>query len=336
VKKKSGDTEIWLQEIKSEIESLRSSIGKITLNTAYIGGGTPTVIDEDGWREIAEIFKENFNLVPDVEFSVEANPETLRDFHIRIWKSMGVTRVSLGVQSLNDNELIFLGRGHTALNAIAAIRKLKKHFELSADLIFGISGQSIRDWEFSIRTILCEGIKHISAYQLTIEPNTHFAGNCPVLPDGYKFYRLAQWLLPKKGLKQYEIASFAQNGHECRHNLSYWYQKNVIAVGTASSGYLNGLRYTHVPIPESYKTERIVTEGLDRDSSGIEAAILALRTSWGINKTAFIEKYGSELLGRIIFELNMIPKDCVNFSDDDITLTRRVMRVANEIWSRLL
>jgi oxygen-independent coproporphyrinogen-3 oxidase len=118
--------------------------------------------------------------------------------------------------------------------------------------------------------------------------------------------------------------------------LSYWYQKNVIAVGTASSGYINGLRYTHVPIPESYKTEKIVTERLDRDSSGIEAAILALRTSWGINKTAFIEKYGSELLGRIIFELNMIPKDCVNFSDDDITLTRRGMRVANEIWSRLL
>ena len=118
VTKKPGDIEIWLDDIKEQVKFLCSSVGKITLDTAYIGGGTPTVIDEAGWSEIAEILGENFIFTPDMEFSVEANPETLSDFHIRIWKSMGVTRISLGVQSLNDNELVFLGRNHSAKDAI--------------------------------------------------------------------------------------------------------------------------------------------------------------------------------------------------------------------------
>jgi oxygen-independent coproporphyrinogen-3 oxidase len=271
-----------------------------------------------------------------MEFTVEANPETLSDFHVSLWKSMGVTRVSLGVQSLLDNELGFLGRRHTARDAIAAIRKLQNCFELSADLIFGLSGQSLRDFDYSIRALLDEGLKHISLYQLTIEPKTRFAESRPDLPDGYKFYRYAQWLLPKNGLKQYEIASFAEDGHECRHNLSYWYQKNVLALGTASSGYINGLRYTRVPIQGSFRTGKIEAETLDSESAGIEAAILALRTSWGINKSAFAGKYGEALLNRITAELNKIPEVCLNISDDSISLTSRGMRVANEIWSRLL
>ena len=331
-----GDIEIWLNDLNEQIKYLRSAIGKIALDTVYIGGGTPTVIDEDGWNEIERIFKDNFCFVPDIEFSVEANPETLKDFHIRIWKSIGVTRVSLGVQSLNDSELIFLGRGHTSGDAVAAIRKLKKDFGVSADLIFGASGQSLRSWNSSIRALLDEGLKHMSLYQLTIEPETQLAKYCPILPDGYKFYRFAQWLLPKKGLRQYEISSFAKIGHECRHNLSYWYQKNVIALGAASSGYINGLRYTHVPCPASFKTERIETEMLGSESSGLEAAILALRTVWGIDKKSFAEKYGEELLGRIINELNKIPGRYLNFTGNSISLTSRGMRVANEIWSRLL
>ena len=295
VKKKPGDVKIWLKEIKEQIGLLHSSAGRILINTVYIGGGTPTVLEEAEWREIDGILKENFNFAPDMEFSVEANPETLSDFHIKIWKSMGVTRVSLGVQSLNDSELVFLGRGHTANDAIATVRRLKKHFDVSADLIFGLEGQTLRNWDSSIRVLLGEGLKHLSLYQLTIEPKTRFAESRPVLPDGYKFYRFAQWLLPKKGLKQYEIASFTKEGHECRHNLSYWFQKNVIAVGAASCGYINGLRYTHVPVPGSYITEKIETEKLDSEASGIEAAILSLRTSWGINKKFESRHFSSSL-----------------------------------------
>jgi len=336
VEKKPGSIKIWMKDIKEQINFLRSSIGKIILNTVYIGGGTPTVIGEAEWNEIAEILKENFNFVSGIEFSVEANPETLSDFHVRIWKSMGVTRVSLGVQSLNDDELIFLGRNHTASDAVAAVRKLKRHFEVNADLIFGLKGQTLRSWNSSIRALLKEGLKHLSLYQLTIEPGTRLAENSPDLPDGYRFYRFAQWLLPKKGLRQYEIASFAESGHECRHNLAYWHQKNVIAVGTASSGYINGIRYTHVPVPGSLKTKMIETERLDKESSGIEAAILALRTSCGINVKIYAEKYGVKLLDKIIFELNKIPGGCLNYTEDNISLTSRGMRVANEIWSRLL
>ena len=331
-----GDIEIWLQDLNEQINYLRSSIGKILLNTVYIGGGTPTIIDEVGWNEIERIFKDNFCFIPDIEFSVEANPETLKDFHIKIWKSIGVTRVSLGVQSLNDSELILLGRGHTSSEAINAIRKLKNDFEVSADLIFGVSGQSLRSWNYSIRALLDEGLKHMSLYQLTIEPETQLAKWRLDLPDGYKFYRFAQWLLPKKGLRQYEISSFANVGHECQHNLSYWYQRNVIALGAASSGYINGLRYTHVPSPGSYKTEKIETEKLDSESSGVEAAILALRTIWGIDKKSFAEKYGEKLLNRIINELNKIPEIYLNFTGNSINLTSRGMRVANEIWLRLL
>lgn len=332
---KSGEIGAWfsgVEEGASKLENL--GVGwRPSLKTVYIGGGTPTILGLQEWQRVIKILKSRFDMSSCQEFSVEANPESLKDFHINIWKQSGVTRVSLGVQSLIDDELKFLGRAHDAATAVKAIKRLAGQFALSADLIFGTKGQTLRSWDFSLRSLLSEGVKHISTYQLTVEDGTTFGKSPPVLPDGYPFYRYAQWLLPREGLRQYEIASFAAPGRECRHNLSYWRQDDVIALGPSAWGYLNGVRYKN---SDGFDAVPEVVETLSDEERGIEGAILALRTWDGLDVADFEHKFGKELLERIKAKLKDVPEDCVVFSPVKIRLTTRGMRVANRIWQELI
>jgi oxygen-independent coproporphyrinogen-3 oxidase len=286
------------------------------------------------------------------EATVEANPCSLTDGHLALWRGSFVTRVSLGVQSLRDEELSWLGRRHDAKAALGALdRALSYGFDVSADLIFGLPisdfpFQTLRTWHDSLRRVLASGVAHVSAYQLTLSPDTPLGQIAPSLPDGYSFYRFAQWYLPRKGLEQYEIASFARSGRECRHNLAYWRQGNVLALGPAAWGYLDrgkdGFRYRNVPTLEEY--ERAAASGarvagaerLEGRAQGMEAAILALRTRQGIDTAAFAARFGEELTGAVVGVLREIPPRLVCFDNGRVRLTPAGMRVGNAIWTELL
>ena len=331
------------KEMKRYVDLLSAGL---QVDTIYIGGGTPSMLPSYAWEKLLSLLNETFDLSQIREATVEANPSSLTEELLSIWHSSFFTRVSLGVQSFNDCELKTLGRTHNAKSAISVLKLLRYWgFDCSADLIFGIPWQTLRSWHNSLSEALASGVSHISTYQLTLEPDTPMGRYSPALPDGYPFYRFAQWYLPLKGFPQYEISSFAIPVHESLHNITYWRQGNVIALGPAAWGYIDGLRYSNPSTLEEYLNSAelgfpdLMKQGelLTSEDSGIEAAILALRTKWGITKSSFAAAWGEELLNLIINTLSeRIPQSDVIFQDDSIALTPKGMRVGNAIWTELL
>ncbi|MDR3231273.1 MAG: radical SAM family heme chaperone HemW [Synergistaceae bacterium] len=342
--------EAWLTGVSREAGYIgRIWGGRPPLRTVFVGGGTPTVLPPSAWRRLLRLLENAFDLSEIQEATVEANPCSLTEEHLTLWRDSFVTRVSLGVQSLQDDELLWMGRRHDARTALRAIeRTLACGFDTSADLIFGVASQTLRGWHDTLRRVVASGVGHISTYQLTLEAHTPLAEKLDreksELPEGYSFYRFAQWYLPRRGLAQYEIASFARPGGECRHNLAYWRRENVLALGPAAWGYLrdDGFRYHNVFTPEEYAslTETGLpiagAERFEGRAAGAEAAILALRTKWGIDAAEFTNRFGRGLWEEIRAILEGIPRRLVRIDDDGARLTPGGMRVGNAIWVELL
>ncbi len=258
----------------------------------------------------------------------------------------GVTRVSLGVQSFNDAELLWLERPHNGRRGEETLALIRNEgLSASADLIFGLAGQTLRSWKYSLDRALLLGAEHLSLYQLTLEKGSRWFSRPPEgRPDGYPFYRFAQWILPRKGLKQYEIASFSLPGQKCRHNRSYWTNRPVLALGAGAWGYWEGKRYRNEYTLKGYELavkERgsSFREWLDltEDEAAREAAVLYLRTAEGISYDEFASLYGGKMLGELLAVLkNQVPGDCLAWRRDSVALTPRGMRVGNSIWSLLI
>ena len=317
----------------------------IRLDTLYIGGGTPTLLDGRQWSRLFEILEEYFVLDAAREMSVEANPGSLLPEHLEVWRDNGVTRVSVGVQSVHDDELAWLARLHNGDEAVRALEcVVEKGFRCSADLLFGLAGQTLRSFAESLRRVLEIGVEHVSTYHLTLEPGTPWGNVAPSgMPEGYPFYRFAQWFLPAKGLSHYEIASFCRPGAECVHNMTYWNEDDVLALGASASGHLSGLRYTNVTGAPEYilrmkqgKSPVDTSEILSPGEKAREAAILLLRTRQGILYPEFRSRYGSELLGEILTVLDSFRPDFFVRRDDSVALSPRGMRIANRIWEEIL
>ena len=339
-----GLTDEWLRALSREAGYLKAIWGgRVPLRTLYIGGGTPSVLDLVSWRRLFHILEGAFDLSGLLEATVEANPCSLAQGHLELWRESFLTRISMGVQSLQNDELKWLGRLHDAETAKRAIGKAQDFgFNVSADLIFGHPLQTLRSWHDSLRQLLFLGLEHISTYQLTLEPDTPLGNKNPTLPEGYPFYRFAQGYLSHKGMEQYEIASFAFPGKECRHNLAYWRQENVLALGPAAWGYLDGFRYGNTPSLEEYilltrsQPPIVEAERLNGGARGIEAAILALRMKEGMDEASFSARFGQKLCGKILCALKEMPSRLVRFEEGRVHLSPAGMRVGNAIWTELL
>ena len=337
---------MWLDALEAEAAVWRARFGgRVHLRTLYVGGGTPSLLPEAAWRRLLSIITDLADLSCLAEATVEANPSSLSRELLSLWRDGGVTRVSLGVQSLNDDELRSLGRLHNAAGALRAMELvLKAGFSLSADLIFGLPGQTLGAWDASLRGVLAAGVGHLSCYQLTLEPDTTMGRRAPGLPDGYPLYRYTQWFLPKKDFLQYEISSFAPQGAECRHNLAYWRQEDVLALGPAAWGYLGGLRYANPGTLEEYFAasrrgfQGVLEAGerLSRRGRAVEAAILLLRTRWGIDRADFVRRWGQGISSEVRDVLKKIPPHLVRMDAETAALTPEGMRVGNSIWAELM
>ena len=340
-----GEKDLWLEMVERELHWWEARLGRPSLATCYIGGGTPTVLSGPEWARLAEMLESHFTFDADAEVTVEANPNSLSADHLLFWREWRTTRVSIGVQSFDDAELAQLGRLHTAARACEAISaSLASGFSVNADFMFGLPGQTFRNWARTLSQAAASGIAHISLYQLTIEPGTEW-GSMPEdeLSDGYLPYRWAQWYLPLKGFGQYEIANFAKYGHESRHNINYWKEGDYLGIGPGASGHIKGWRYKNISGLSRYsgslkKGASAIASGerLKGSRRASEAAVLALRMKQGIEMEAFAQKYGSDEESRIIKLLEAFPEDLYSVSGNRISLTPKGMRVANRIWSELV
>ena len=326
----------YLDALEAEAQRLESSL---RLKTLYIGGGTPSVLSLSQWQKLMNIINAHFDTSALIEATTEANPNSLTSEHVSFWKDNNISRVSLGVQSMNDYELAVLGRIHNSRQALRAMELVSDSgMNLSCDLIFAIPGQTLRTWDNSLRTVM-NYASHISAYQLTLEPDTPLyreLGNVDLNTQGYMFYRYAQYMLPRKSFIQYEISSFAEENHECIHNLSYWNHDNVIALGPSAVGYIDGIRYSNPRTLNEYFTaamknfpdEAFSREELSPHELATELAVLSLRTRYGIKR--------EDLLPEIERVLDSMPDDLFIKTPERISLSRRGMRLGNSIWCELI
>ncbi|MBQ9403759.1 MAG: radical SAM family heme chaperone HemW [Synergistaceae bacterium] len=328
----------WLDAL--DIEAARYyRDSKIALRTLYVGGGTPSVLSLTQWQKLIHIITKYFSLDELQEATSEANPNSLTHDLIKFLEANYFTRLSLGVQSLNDSELRTLGRLHDsrlALNAMELVRASR--LTLSCDLIFAIPGQTLRTWADSLKKII-EFAEHVSTYQLTLEPETPLASkydNEDLNESGYKFYRYAQYYLPLKNFTQYEISNFAPEKKECLHNLAYWSHDEVIALGPSAVSYINNERIKNPSSLQEYfylaknnfPDELLPHERLTPHERAIELAILNLRTKWGINRR--------ELLPEVERVISQLPEDLFIITPERIALSKRGMRLGNSIWSEII
>ncbi len=236
------------------------------LDTLYIGGGTPSLLGIQQWRRLLRALRHTTMPHPPAEWSVEANPASLNQPLLDLWAENGITRVSLGIQSLNDSVLQQCGRPHNAQQAITALKMVMQQncFSCGADLIAGLPGESLASWHATLQTIAAIRPQHISVYGLAIEPGTglerqYLCGKAVAVSDSNMLRRLsiARTTLRKAGYEHYEISNFALPGHACRHNLNCWQGGDYAGFGPGASG-RNGLqRYTNLPDLNSY-TQRLL------------------------------------------------------------------------------
>lgn len=297
------------------LEEEMEEYGGERADTLFIGGGTPTVLPRDCIERLLDACFKNFRIASGYELTVEANPGTLDLDKTKALISGGVNRISVGVQSFNDEELRKIGRIHNSKTAYNTICQLKENgFDnINIDLMTALPGQTKESLAHTLETVISLPATHISAYSLIIEDGTplekeYSRGNI-TLPDedeDREMYAMTVKRLKEGGFSQYEISNFAKEGFECRHNKKYWQCGEYIGLGAAAHSYMDGRRYYNTSVLQEYisgkKHSSDVTVLTEHDKIG-EFMIMGLRMNEGISETEFLKRfkrtvdsvYGAEL-----------------------------------------
>ncbi|MDU2230271.1 MAG: radical SAM family heme chaperone HemW, partial [Clostridium perfringens] len=280
------------------------------INTIFIGGGTPSVLEAD---ELECLLKEvaKLNMAKDIEYSMECNPGNLTEEKLEVMKKYGVNRISMGLQAKQDNLLKGLGRIHNYKTFKENFLLAKKvgFNNINVDLMFGLPNQRLNEWEETLREIISLEPAHISAYSLIIEEGTAFYNlyendklKLPTEEEERKMYHLAKKILEENGFNQYEISNYAKEGKECRHNLAYWNMDNWIGVGSAAASYINGKRIKNISSVEEYinsinekgeAVEEIINNS--KNDNMEEFMFMGLRKINGIDENEFKNRFSMNI-----------------------------------------
>lgn len=341
----------YLDAVCAHIKEAGSLAPGYRADTIYFGGGTPSYFGGDAIAIIMTAIRRTFDVSPDAEISFEANPDSVTDKLLHRMRAEGFNRVSMGIQDDHDEMLKKLGRPYTYKQAVEAFQRIRKagFRNVSLDLMYGLPGQTLRDWQETLSNVLRMNPEHFSCYSLKIEEGTPFYEMKDVLnlPDDdvqADMYLAAVEMLRDHGFRQYEISNFARKGLYSRHNYKYWTGGEYLGFGPSASSDFAGKRYTLVADLESYisgiRTGGNIVEDIQeiplRERAG-EYIMLRLRTSAGISP----EEYEK------IFMLPFQPLEdilkkhqtyarAVQSSDGRWSLTPKGFLVSNDIISDLL
>ena len=304
--------ERWKAAYLKEIKYFAKRIGKRTVSSIFFGGGTPSLMPVDLVKAIIDTLAEHFILADDIEITLEMNPTSVEAQKLEGFKAAGVNRVSVGIQSLRAKDLKFLGRQHSAEEAIAALQTARDIFSnYSFDLIYARPNQTLLEWREELEEALQYVGTHFSLYQLTIEKGTpfyaaHSRGEF-VLPDedvAAEMYETTEIILKQKGLLAYEVSNYAKPGFECRHNLTYWQYGEYVGIGPGAHGRTGFPRQATMMIhgPEAWlKSVEEKNHGLQSDIAITpqeikeEAVMMGLRLAEGIDVAKFKMATGLDL-----------------------------------------
>ncbi|MCD8190193.1 MAG: radical SAM family heme chaperone HemW [Clostridiales bacterium] len=245
--------------LAANLNELAPSMASYTVDTVYLGGGTPSIFGEQRLKNLLNLVIKTLHLAKDCEFTMECNPDSVTPSLIRTVRKAGVNRISLGMQSAQDDELRAVGRPHTmeqTRKAVQAIRKGKIK-NLSLDLIYGLPGQTMESWQASVEEAIALGPEHLSLYALTLEEGTPLWAareRTPMADDDEQAdrYLWAVERLKTAGYEQYEISNFAMPGYASRHNQKYWRGEEYVGFGPAAHSDFGGCRYSYIADLEGY------------------------------------------------------------------------------------
>ena len=305
----------WLNAYLNNIDFWKEKLDNSVIRSIYFGGGTPSLMNPHYLSLILEKIYKNFSLSKDIEISLEANPSSVEKKKFRDFSLAGINRISIGVQSFYDIDLKYLGRKHSAKDALAAVEIANSEFvNVNFDLIYGRQFQKLMDWEKELNFALSLGSQHLSLYQLTIENGTAFknlfnAGKLRGLPNqklSKEFFVVTNKLCKKNSFNQYEISNFSKEDFQCFHNLNYWKCGNFISIGPGAHGryIFNCSRYSYENInnPEIWLNKSIKkkipiqqNKKLSKLEQFEELIMMGLRINEGINLNYINEKLGMNL-----------------------------------------
>lgn len=336
---------------------------RLHFDTVFIGGGTPTCLEPTHLLKIGQAVSRYTD--ESTEFTIEANPGTISDSHIEVFKQVGINRVSLGLQSARNSELKKLGRIHTYEEFCENYRKLKSagFDNINIDIMSGIPEQTLKSYKDTLDRVVALKPQHISAYSLIVEPDTAFykmqeCGELKIADEDTdrEMYDMTKEILAKYGYNRYEISNYSIQGKECRHNIAYWTGKDYLGTGLGASSYIDGTRFTATEDFEKYmkafdsnvpydydKALLKISENIGDNYQKLSDAdkmeefmFLGLRMCRGISKSAFAQKFGVEMdtvYGDIVnyyLQNNLLAEHA---DSDRIYLTDRGFDISNYILS---
>ena len=333
-----------LREIKEA-----ASREKRPVSTLFIGGGTPSVLPVDLMELLLSELSEQFRFLPAAECTIEANPGTLTEEKLVLYRKYGLNRISIGLQSPVDQELKMLGRIHDYREFLESY-ELARHVgfdNINVDLMFAIPGQSYEGWVRNLRTVAALAPEHISAYSLIIEEGTPFFSRKLDLPDEdteYRMYEDVAGILGEYGYHQYEISNYARSGFECRHNKGYWTRMDYLGLGLGAASLIGKKRFTNTNIMEEYLNHSRDLTGIRKDVEILEKKdemgefmFLGLRMTEGVSEEEFQEYFHvsvEKIYGRVIEKY--IRQGLLEKRNGRIFLTRRGIHVSNAVMADFL
>ena len=304
------DEKRYLEALKIDLQSVLPKVWGRRIHTIFIGGGTPSLLSEEGMDQLLSDIRALLPVNADAEITMEANPGTFEIEKFKSFAKSGINRISLGIQSFDNQKLKALGRIHDSDQAKTAIAAAIELFDqVNIDLMYALPEQTIDEALIDIRQAINFEPAHISLYHLTLEPNTLFAKYPPVLPDDDSAFEMLDRLMEElsgAGYQRYEVSAYAKNGHRCQHNLNYWQFGDYIGIGAGAHGKISAhnqiARQTNERHPEAYM-DKIFNQGhalieerlLDKDDLPFEYMLNVLRLVDGVPTHQFKERTGLDI-----------------------------------------
>jgi oxygen-independent coproporphyrinogen-3 oxidase len=300
----------YLDALRGDLEAALPFVWGRRIHSVFIGGGTPSLFSPDAIDRLVTDLRALLPMEPGCEITLEANPGTFETHRFRAYRSAGVTRLSVGVQSFDDAKLVALGRVHDGAQARAALTEARAEFDtFNLDLMYALPGQTLAELDRDLDAALSFDPPHLSIYQLTIEPNTVFASRPPEgdlqLPDDDTAFDMLDRIISRTettGLRRYEVSAFARPGHRCVHNLNYWQFGDYLGIGAGAHSKISFahrvVRQIRFRDPSTYMTQALAGHAISKDEEvprrqlPFEFMLNALRLKDGVERLRYTERTG--------------------------------------------
>ena len=349
--------EKYIKALEKEIKIKAEENKLLKINTIYIGGGTPSFIDSKHIVYIINAIKESFNVKENAEITIEVNPGTVTKNKLEDYIKCGINRISIGLQTTNNELLKQIGRIHTYeqfLETYNLIRMVGFN-NINVDLMLALPNQTIKDLEDSLNKVIMLKPEHISVYSLILEEKTKLydlveSGKLELLDENIEreMYWKVKNVLEQNGYKHYEISNFAKQGYESKHNLNCWNQEEYLGIGLAAHSYLNNKRYSNTENLEQYINKLLDEEGIKNDIVTVheeqtledkqkEYMLLGLRKIEGVKISDFKNKFVQNPIYVCRKELDkLVKEDLIQVEENNIKLTKKGLDLANLVFEEFV